>query len=98
MTFSSLLAFNFRCVKNCKEKLNPSEKFSLKGKGKSKVNQKIIYLWSVQICETFSDPSDCSKEKNLQRYSAVPDLTSETLVIKPGYFNGNFGSEMWLIH
>ena len=92
MTFSSLLAFNFRCVKNCKEKLNPSEKFSLKGKGKSKGNREIHYEWSVQICNTSSDT--CPDEPNLQNYLAVPNLGSETLVIQPGYFKGTY--EYWL--
>ena len=91
MTFSSLLAFNFRCVKNCKEKLNPSEKFSLKGKGKSKGNRKINYKWSIQKC---TSGGSCSDELDLQSYSTVPDLTSETLVIKPDYFKGTY--EFWL--
>ena len=91
MTFSSLLAFNFRCVKNCKEKLNPSEKFSLKGKGKSKGNRKILYEWIVEKCT--SDDS-CSHENIPPSFLAVPDQTSETLVIKPGYFEGTY--EFWL--
>ena len=91
MTFSSLLAFNFRCVKNCKEKLNPSEKFSLKGKGKSKGNRKILYKWIVENCT--SDDS-CSRETIPPSFLAVPDRTSETLVIKPGYFKGTY--EFWL--
>ena len=91
MTFSSLLAFNFRCVKNCKEKLNPSEKFSLKGKGKSKGNRKILYKWIVEKCT--SDDS-CSRETIPPNFLAVPDRTSETLVIKPGYFEGTY--EFWL--
>ena len=92
MTFSSLLAFNFRCVKNCKEKLNPSEKFSLKGKGKSKGNREINYEWSVQICNA---SSDCfTDKKNLENYLAVPNLRSETLVIRPDYFKGTY--EFWL--
>ena len=91
MTFSSLLAFNFRCVKNCKEKLNPSEKFSLKGKGKSRGNRKIHYEWSVKKCT--SDGS-CSDDSIPQRFLAVPDQTSETLVIKPDYFKGTY--EFWL--
>ena len=92
MTFSSLLAFNFRCLKNCKDKLNPSKKFALKGKGKSKGNREINYQWSVQICNTSSET--CSDEPNLQNYSAVPDLTSENLVIRPDYFKGTY--EFWL--
>ena len=88
---SSLLSFYFRCVKNCKEKLNPSEKFSLKGKGKSKGNRKINYQWSVEKCTSVGS---CSDEPKLLSYSAVPDLTSETLVIKPDYFKGTF--EFWL--
>ena len=91
MTFSSLLAFNFRCVKNCKEKLNPSEKFSLKGKGKSKGNREINYQWSV--CNTSSDTCFID-EKKLENYLAVPNLGSETLVIQPGYFTGTY--EYWL--
>ena len=91
MTFSSLLAFNFRCVKNCKEKLNPSEKFSLKGKGKSKGNRKILYKWIVEKCT--SDGS-CSHETIPPSFLAVPDTTSETLGIKPGYFEGTY--EFWL--
>ena len=91
MTFSSLLAFNFRCVKNCKEKLNPSEKFSLKGKGKSKGNREINYQWSVQICDT---SNDTRFKKKLENYLAVPHLRSETLVIRPDYFEGTY--EYWL--
>ena len=93
MIFSSLLAFNFRCVKNCKEKLNPSEKFSLKGKGKSKGNREINYDWSVQICDTSN--GNCSLDKKrLEDYLAVPNLRSETLVIRPDYFKGTY--EYWL--
>ena len=92
MTFSSLLAFNFRCRKNCQKKLNPSEEFSLVGEEHSKGNRKIHYQWSVQICNTSSDT--CSDEPNLQNYSLVPDLTSETLVIRPDYFQGTY--EFWL--
>ena len=88
---SSLLSFYFRCVKNCKEKLNPSEKFSLKGKGKSKGNRKIDYKWSVQNC---TSGGSCPDESIPQRFLAVPDLRSETLVIKPDYFKGTY--EFWL--
>ena len=87
MTFSSLLAFNFRCVKNCKEKLNPSEKFSLKGKGKSKGNRKINYKWSVQNC---TSGGSCLDENIPKNFLAVPDTTSETLVINPDYFKGTY--------
>ena len=87
---SSLLSFYFRCLKNCKKKLNPSEKFSLKGKGKSKGNRKILYKWSVEKC---TSDGNCSDEPKLLSYSAVPDLTSETLVIKPDYFKGTY--EFW---
>ena len=92
MTFSSLLAFNFRCVKNCKEKLNPSEKFSLKGKGKSRGNRKIHYEWSVK--KNCTSDGSCSDDSIPQRFLAVPDQTSETLVIKPDYFKGTY--EFWL--
>ena len=89
---SSLFSFYFRCLKNCKIKLNPSEKFSLKGKGKSKGNRKILYKWIVEKCT--SDGS-CSHETTiLLSFLAVPDTTSETLVIKPGYFKGTY--EFWL--
>ena len=88
---SSLLSFYFRCVKNCKEKLNPSEKFSLKGKGKSKGNREILYEWTIEKC---TSDGNCSDGSIPQRFLAVPDLRSETLVIKPDYFEGTY--EFWL--
>ena len=88
---SSLLSFYFRCLKNCKKKLNPSEKFSLKGKGKSKGNREILYEWSVQKC---TSEGICSNEDIPQRFLAVPDRRSETLVIKPDFFKGTY--KFWL--